>query len=290
MRKIRDVLQAAQFTVWTDENIEVGTRSWMTAIEEAIENAGCLVCVLSPDSKKSQWVMEEVHHAELHKKPIYMILARGGEQSSVPFGFTTTQWIDLRESVDYSVDMQGLIQSVRARFQAVQVEPTPATPIPPKQQSSASLQLATVESQKESARLQVVLSELTEGVMVFDGTGRIVLMNPSARHIWGSNKGFWESETAKDIGQILKAYGSLLDREAEQRLLNLPRSFKFGDRVFAQQVIPLAHHNGTLGYIIVLSDISLEANQEAVQTEISNLRNEIDELRKLVTQMLARTT
>jgi hypothetical protein len=98
MQQVRDRLRAAGFSVWTDEGIETGTRSWKRAIEDAILNADCLVCLLSPDANQSEWVHAEIDFAELHGKKIYPVLARGDQRSAIPFGFATTQWIDLRSS------------------------------------------------------------------------------------------------------------------------------------------------------------------------------------------------
>ena len=54
MRKVRDALRIANITVWTDENLEVGTPAWQMAIQEAVDSAKVMVVLLSPDAKKSQ--------------------------------------------------------------------------------------------------------------------------------------------------------------------------------------------------------------------------------------------
>ncbi|MEO1290842.1 MAG: toll/interleukin-1 receptor domain-containing protein, partial [Chloroflexota bacterium] len=96
MQKVKQTFLDAGLKVWTDEGIDVGTRSWKQAIQKAILDTKCLVCILSPDSAKSRWVQEELDFAELHDKKIYLILARGDEKSSIPFGFSTHQWVDIR--------------------------------------------------------------------------------------------------------------------------------------------------------------------------------------------------
>ena len=60
MRRLQNDLRAAGFTVWIDEGLAPGTPSWQAAIQEAIEQAGCLVVLLTPSAKASVWVNREV--------------------------------------------------------------------------------------------------------------------------------------------------------------------------------------------------------------------------------------
>jgi formylglycine-generating enzyme required for sulfatase activity len=72
-----------------------------------------LVAILSPDAKASKWVREELDYAQLHGKPIYLLLGRGDERSAVPFGFITTQWLDIRDNQIYGESLGRLVESVR---------------------------------------------------------------------------------------------------------------------------------------------------------------------------------
>lgn len=118
MQRVRRDLNATGLLVWTDEGIEPGTRSWKQAIEGAIIDAGCLVCILSPDAKVSTWVQAELDHAELHGKPVFLILARGDERSAIPFGFAAFQWVDIRADGQYTAGMERLIGTVKRRLGA----------------------------------------------------------------------------------------------------------------------------------------------------------------------------
>ncbi len=96
MKAIQTILESRDITVWSDTGIQPGTKSWKRAIENAILEAKCLICLLSPDANQSEWVRAEIEFAELHEKPIYLALLRGDEKESIPFGYATMQWIDLR--------------------------------------------------------------------------------------------------------------------------------------------------------------------------------------------------
>ncbi len=61
-------------SVWRDQDeMEGGDRFW-EKIERAIENAGCLVVILSPNSEGSQQVRREVAYAESKQIPIVPVL------------------------------------------------------------------------------------------------------------------------------------------------------------------------------------------------------------------------
>lgn len=108
MRIVRDALMAAGLTVWSDESVEPGSQSWKNDVQAAIENAGSVVAVLSPDAKGSEWVSEELNYARIHKLRVFTVLVRGDESNAIPFGLTGVQWIDMR--ADYDDGMKELLQ------------------------------------------------------------------------------------------------------------------------------------------------------------------------------------
>lgn len=114
LHRVKQSLDAAGIPNWTDEHIEPGTRSWRRAIEKAIREAGCLVCILSPDAVESYWVEQELVFAENLHKPIQLLLARGDETNAVPFGYGTYQWIDLR--TNYEEGIRRLLPVLRPIF------------------------------------------------------------------------------------------------------------------------------------------------------------------------------
>lgn len=112
MLRLRDDLQDEQIIVWTDEALTPGTTSWQLAIENAIENAGCMVAIFSPDAKKSEWVRAEIDYAKMHKVAIFPALVRGDEKTAVPFGFTSAQWADLRHKTTQRTELQRLVTAI----------------------------------------------------------------------------------------------------------------------------------------------------------------------------------
>jgi hypothetical protein len=104
MHRVRNGLIAEGITVWTDEGIEPGTDLWQKAIQDAIENAGAMVVLLSPDAKASQWVGREIHYAQTHRRKIFPLMVRGDDETAVPFALSGAQYIDLRNDFTPFID------------------------------------------------------------------------------------------------------------------------------------------------------------------------------------------
>lgn len=111
MRRVRDTLREEGLLVWTDESLTPGTPSWQSAIEAALENAGCVVALLSPDARKSQWVSNELSFATAQGVTVFPVWVRGEEKDAVPLQLINAQRIDLRSR--FLVGMQSLVDAVR---------------------------------------------------------------------------------------------------------------------------------------------------------------------------------
>ena len=114
MQRVKGSLHQAGLAVWTDEGIEPGTTLWQDSIADAIEHAGCVVILLSPDAKNSVWVKRELNYATTHNKRIFALLVRGDESTSVPFALIGSQYVDIR--VDYDAGIIRLAQVVAELF------------------------------------------------------------------------------------------------------------------------------------------------------------------------------
>ena len=114
MERVRDALVRQGLNVWTDAGIEEGTPNWQLAIEKAIEEAECLVCVLTPTAKRSTWVREELVYATFQEKPIYMLHALGDYKQVAILGFTVAQLVDLRDPATFGPRMEQLARRIHA--------------------------------------------------------------------------------------------------------------------------------------------------------------------------------
>jgi hypothetical protein len=107
MRVIRERLEARKIIVWSDEDLVPGAPSWRSDVQNAIENTRCVVALLSPDAKDSEWVNEELNYAKIRRMRIFTVLVRGDESNAIPFGMTGVQWIDMR--TDYSEGIEEIV-------------------------------------------------------------------------------------------------------------------------------------------------------------------------------------
>lgn len=110
---LHDRLRKEGLSVWIDrEGIQPGTPSWRKTIQDAIDEASCLLVVLSPAAKTSHWVGEELTYGQTQGKRVFYVLARGDERTAVPFGYSAAQWIDMRDAATYDTCFAQLAGAV----------------------------------------------------------------------------------------------------------------------------------------------------------------------------------
>ena len=112
MQRIKRTLNESGIDAWTDEGIEIGTPNWQLAIEKAIEECLCMVCILTPSAKQSHWVREELVYATFHEKQVYMIHTRGDYKQVAILGFAVAQLIDVRDVKLYEPRMTQLCNRI----------------------------------------------------------------------------------------------------------------------------------------------------------------------------------
>ena len=110
MQNVRDYLAANDITVWTDEKLEPGTRSWQKAIQVAIERSNCFVVLMTSNSKQSEVIEMERGYALAQDRLMFPVLAGGTKRTAVPFDLINRQWTDIREDFDFG--MSKLVKAV----------------------------------------------------------------------------------------------------------------------------------------------------------------------------------
>jgi hypothetical protein len=93
---IHNELRLAGLRVWIDAELTPGTANWQEAINSALDNSACLICVCSPSARKSKWVNIEIELADNKKLKIYPALIRGEPREAIPISLTTVQFSDMR--------------------------------------------------------------------------------------------------------------------------------------------------------------------------------------------------
>jgi DNA-binding CsgD family transcriptional regulator len=111
MRKLRSALKSSGITVWSDERLKAGSKNWRVAVANQIEAAQCVVVILSPKAKKSEWVANELAYASVFQKTIFPVIALGNQRTSVPIDLISYQLFDVRH--EYDGGKNQLIEAIR---------------------------------------------------------------------------------------------------------------------------------------------------------------------------------
>lgn len=117
MTRVKDALQATGLQVWTDERLVAGTASWKNAIEAAIRDSKCVVVLMSPPAKASEWIEREIDYAYLLKRQIFPVLVDGNLADSIPFELINMQYVDIRRDFDDAI--QKLINAIQTQTATV---------------------------------------------------------------------------------------------------------------------------------------------------------------------------
>jgi hypothetical protein len=81
------------FEVWIDDSIDYGTQ-WSDVIEEKLDGCGVLILIMTPHSKGSDWVRNELLWAKQEKKRIFPLLRKGDKGW---FSVSSIQYVDVRD-------------------------------------------------------------------------------------------------------------------------------------------------------------------------------------------------
>ena len=99
MQRTVKYLRGQGIEAWVDnESLVPGTPIWEHEIERSIIGAFAIVVILSPDAKRSEWVLREITLADEYQKRVFPVLATGDFKDSVPFRLVSRQFVDLRFS------------------------------------------------------------------------------------------------------------------------------------------------------------------------------------------------
>lgn len=123
---------------------------------------------------------------------------------------------------------------------------------------------ATTQAQAtDIARLTGVLAVISEGVIMQDTEGRIVLMNQAARDLLGSMRVFWDSDLGKMF--VASREQTVLDGEIT---LGEPQRIEINDRVIGAQMAIVADSDGQrLGTVLMLRDVTRDALSDRLKDQ-----------------------
>ncbi len=125
----------------------------------------------------------------------------------------------------------------------------------------------------ELERLQGILANIDEGIIMQDNEGRIVYINRAARDLLGSQKAIWETE----LGTLFDAYRDVSSLDTEIVPLGEPTRVQVNNRVVGAQLAAVAAEDGArLGTMIVLRDVTRDALGDRLKNQfITGISHEL---------------
>ncbi len=135
--RLAETLERIGFLVWIDERIDYGS-SWPDAIEQNINDCGPFIVIMTPRSKQSMWVINELTHAQAQGKHIFPLLLEGDGW----FAVEGIQYVDVRDGSLPPARFYGElakfgdqiniddIKNVRPRKEDLRKAPSTKTPFP----------------------------------------------------------------------------------------------------------------------------------------------------------------
>lgn len=100
MQRVKNRMEQAGASVWTDEGLRPGTKDWQMAIERDIEACDAMVILLSPDACKSEWVRREINRADRLGRLVLPIVIKDVPTSLIPLLLENTQHINASSDLD----------------------------------------------------------------------------------------------------------------------------------------------------------------------------------------------
>ncbi len=121
----------------------------------------------------------------------------------------------------------------------------------------------TTTQATDIARLTGVLAVISEGVIMQDNDGRIVLMNQAARDLLGSVRMFWHSELGRMFAEARQR--TALDGEIT---LSEAQRVEVNDRVIGAQLAIVAdERTNRLGTVLMLRDVTHDALSDRLKDQ-----------------------
>ena len=117
MEDIKRALENEGLRIWVDHiGLPPGTPGWQKTIETAIEEAHCVLVILSPSAKESEWVGDEIAYAKSRSKDLIPVLVRGSEKDAIPIALISHQYADIQNDKTRKKELQKLAQNMCDAF------------------------------------------------------------------------------------------------------------------------------------------------------------------------------
>ena len=113
VQRLREALQLHGLPVWPDKMPAPGTPAWKAQVMERLNEAACIVAILSKDTMDSRWAMDALNYAEENNIPVLPVLVDGSPGHGLLVRLTGDDWFDLRWSRHFVQEMRALVALIQ---------------------------------------------------------------------------------------------------------------------------------------------------------------------------------
>ena len=113
------------------------------------------------------------------------------------------------------------------------------------------------ERELEADRLNAILGQVSEGIILQNTEGRIEMMNRAAVELLGSQRNFWKSE----LGVLFNEHKNIQALDSELAPLGEAKRVEINDRIISAQIAAVTSEDAgeRLGTLMILRDVTREA-------------------------------
>lgn len=113
-RRLYADLRAAGLLVHMDDEAVPGTETWQRTLEKAVRAAGCVVVIITPTAKGSDWLEREIALALDHHIPVLPLVMDGDGAAGLPASLANTRWTPMRTKREYQANLPKLVTMIQA--------------------------------------------------------------------------------------------------------------------------------------------------------------------------------
>ncbi|MCB0118732.1 MAG: TIR domain-containing protein [Anaerolineales bacterium] len=115
-QQLTERLKSKSVDVWADWEDLPPSSNWMEEVQNAIEECDAYIFIISPNSLKSQVVLQELEMAERLNKRLIPILHQDINFKEIPTSIASTNWLYIRNESEFESSFPQLIEAIQTDF------------------------------------------------------------------------------------------------------------------------------------------------------------------------------
>lgn len=113
VRQLRAALELHDLRVWPPDGLLPGTLTWQRQVDARLDQAVCVVLVVSNDTMDSKWALMATEGANQRGLPILPVVIDGKPGHILLVETSGDDWFDLRWSRNYVREVREMVALIR---------------------------------------------------------------------------------------------------------------------------------------------------------------------------------